>query len=122
MRKLALYASAGLAFVALSSALGAVLVEAVPDVSVWQSKPFVSPEPVAQTHGEGTLLMQPLDGYNRQVTRLVEPGLASMVFADKDFAMELVQEARGNGERMCLADLGPQPPQYHGQRFWVFSC
>lgn len=120
MKKILLYAALGVMFVGASSTLGMAMVRAVPDVSVWKPKPFANTEP--QSHGEGTLLMQPLDGYNRQITRLVEPALASMVFADKNFAVELVQEARSNGERMCLADLGPQPPMYHGQRYWVFSC
>lgn len=71
---------------------------------------------------EGTLLRAPAGGPDPQLLRHVEPGVMSIVFTDRRMAEELYDEAAANGERVCLADLGPQPQRAHGQRWWLFTC
>lgn len=71
---------------------------------------------------EGTLIQAPAGGPDAQTLQHVEPGLMSIVFADRRVAQEFYDEAAANGERVCLADLGPQRPEHKGQRWWLFTC
>lgn len=71
---------------------------------------------------EGTLVLAPSDGPRPQLLKLVEPGVMSIVFADEATARDFYAESASLGERVCLADLGPQTPQHHGQRWWLFTC
>lgn len=78
--------------------------------------------PVSQLRAEGTLLGAPKSGVDLRVAKLVEPGVMSIVFTNEDMAWDFYHEAVGNGERVCLSDLGPQPAEFHGQRYWLRSC
>lgn len=77
--------------------------------------------PSAKLRAEGTLLASP-GMVDVGISRLVEPGLMSVVFSDRATANDFYAEARANGESVCLSDLGPQSPEFHGQRYWLRSC
>lgn len=80
------------------------------------------PAPVADYGNEGVLIAAPKGGPDKRLVQHVEPSLMSIVFSDRKVAQEFYDEAASNGERVCLADLGPQKPQFRGQRWWLFSC
>ena len=46
----------------------------------------------------------------------------SIAFSNEVAAWDFYHEAVANGEQVCLSDLGPQQPQFHGQRYWLRSC
>jgi hypothetical protein len=77
--------------------------------------------PVAKLSAEGTLLGAPRM-IDRGVAALVEPGIMSVVFSDEKTAWDFYHEAVGNGESVCLSDLGPQTKEFRGQRYWLRSC
>lgn len=71
---------------------------------------------------EGVLMLAPAGGPRAEMLKAVEPGVMSIVFADRAVAQEFYDEAVSNGERVCLADLGQQRPEHKGQRWWLFTC
>lgn len=77
--------------------------------------------PAAQLRAEGKLIASP-GMVDVGISRLVEPGLMSVVFTDRATANDFYAEARANGESVCLSDLGPQSPEFHEQRYWLRSC
>ena len=111
-------------FIGLCSvaALGAATGTAALGVKSWHAldqTPRIHP---VDLKAEGKLLGAPADGIDPRVAALVEPGVMSVVFSDKKIAYEFYDEAVGNGEHVCLSDLGPQLPEHHDQRFWLRSC
>lgn len=79
--------------------------------------------PVSKLRAEGTLMNGPAV-VDVGISRLVEPALMSIVFADRVTAEDFYMEARSNGESVCLSDLGPQNAEQsnRGQRYWLRSC
>jgi hypothetical protein len=115
---------AALAFVS-ALAVGANAGNSAPGpVRATQLVPVATPflVPATQLRAEGKLLGAPKAGVDLRVAKMVEPGIMSIVFTNKVAALEFYNEAVGNGEAVCLSDLGPQQPQFHGQRYWLRSC
>jgi len=71
---------------------------------------------------EGTLLASPQVGVDLSVAKLVEPSVLSIDFSDEKVAWNFYHEAVGNGEHVCLSDLGVQPAEFRGRRYWLRSC
>jgi hypothetical protein len=78
--------------------------------------------PARYLKAEGTLVGAPTDGVDLTVSALVEPGVMSIAFTDEKTAWDFYHEAVANGEKVCLSDLGLQPPQFNKQRYWLRSC
>jgi hypothetical protein len=72
---------------------------------------------------EGILILAPVDGINREMVEHGDPAMLSWTFSDKEEAVRVVLESNNRGdEPLCLSDLGPQKPEFHVARYWVFSC
>ena len=92
-----------------------------PSLSLPLKAERVMPKP-GENFGEGTLLAYPTKGVDPNLARLTEPGVMSIVFSDEAVAREFYDEAVSNGEQVCLSDLGAQPEEFRGQRWWLRSC
>ncbi len=104
---------------ALASGLGLGVAGAVHALSAESGgKP-----PTADYGNEGWLLAAPHGGPSKELLGIAEPSVMSVVFADRKVAQEFYDEAVSNGERVCLSDLGgARSGEFHGQRYWLFSC
>lgn len=72
---------------------------------------------------EGTLVLVHELGINPEMVEHGDPAMLSWTYTDREEAVQqvLANNSRGD-EPLCLSDLGSQAPQFHMQRWWVFSC